>query len=711
MATTSTATGSRALFRALVDPEWRPDDGTGLTASLRRRVHAVAARAQMFDPTTPDALRAVETVSLERLSVSRERALGVAASSAGDDQVVNKALLDLAPFTLTTGFALANLTGPWNAEQPYALAALRILAADVGHGQPLSSRADSYLEILRRRRLIDAGAHLQQTAADARICEGAFALPAALMLMARFPESCAGFLLGATLYLRSVGLLPVYLALGDEAGDLRGPVLDLGRDPRSGGPGPREAAVEAVREFVAAYPSRGAEVSAGYLWCRAGVETLHDRALNVLERWADPAEAVIDLFRRRRREAAVYHDGSALGGKTLQHFFAPGADPADLLEQLAASRYVKPGNPDRSPLVNGLISTRGGMFRIFSTEDVAVLRRWILALPNGSRGGGEHREGLRDGPRDGSALWADDPLVPAVAGEPVGDPARLGIREAYRSLLHRETGAAEHAYAVRYAADWLARAAQGLSRCPLPAAWEPAVLAPWLQEQHERQDAAFQAGSDSLTEERLKDDSLGLAPLVLIDGAWLIGFTSPDLATSVVGYPLFNTYWDELGNGVIAENHPRIYRDLIDSMVPAIAETGSAGFAHDPRLSDGNFALPVFWLSIGRLPRTHQPEILGLNLAMELSGVGGGYRSTRQALKRFGYSTLFVDLHNTIDNIATGHSAWAAAGIDAFMTDLPGPARAAAWERVRTGFVALNPPPLTRKQQLSLTFRRKASAR
>ncbi len=64
------------------------------------------------------------------------------------------------------------------------------------------------------------------------------------------------------------------------------------------------------------------------------------------------------------------------------------------------------------------------------------------------------------------------------------------------------------------------------------------------------------------------------------------------------------------------------------------------------------------------------PEVLGLNLAMELSGVGGTYRRARLALKEYGFSTRFVDIHNTVDNVATGHSAWAADAIDTYLSSL-----------------------------------------
>jgi hypothetical protein len=106
------------------------------------------------------------------------------------------------------------------------------------------------------------------------------------------------------------------------------------------------------------------------------------------------------------------------------------------------------------------------------------------------------------------------------------------------------------------------------------------------------------------------------------------------------------------------------------------------------------------------------PEVLGLNVAMELSGVGGTYRRARIALKHHGFSTRFVDIHNTIDNVATGHSAWAADAVDTYIAAVGNTqgeeARAAAWERVRVGFVSLNPPGGLRARLAQRRARREA---
>jgi len=175
----------------------------------------------------------------------------------------------------------------------------------------------------------------------------------------------------------------------------------------------------------------------------------------------------------------------------------------------------------------------------------------------------------------------------------------------------------------------------------------------------------------------------------MIDGAWLAGFAHPSLASADDGYRLFETFFDELGNGIPELNHPTIYRDLMGNISRRLPPTNQPAYANLSLFKDADFELPVFWLSIGRFPLTYRPEILGMNLAMELSGVGAGYKNTGRALVAHGLPATFVNIHNSIDNIATGHTAWAAESIDAFMSELPRSDHVNCWLRVRTGYAAL----------------------
>jgi hypothetical protein len=112
-------------------------------------------------------------------------------------------------------------------------------------------------------------------------------------------------------------------------------------------------------------------------------------------------------------------------------------------------------------------------------------------------------------------------------------------------------------------------------------------------------------------------------------------------------------------------------------------------FARWQRLRDSSFDVPTLWLSISCFPRHFLPEILGLNLAVELAGIGGPYMEARDTLKRFGFPTLFVDVHNAADNVAAGHSAWAMNTIKRYMDEVAereGPhALTNTWHRVWSG--------------------------
>ena len=74
--------------------------------------------------------------------------------------------------------------------------------------------------------------------------------------------------------------------------------------------------------------------------------------------------------------------------------------------------------------------------------------------------------------------------------------------------------------------------------------------------------------------------------------------------------------------------------EVLEEMDVRLPPTGSPEFALWPGFRDESFELPVYWLCIGRFPQTFAPEVLGLNLAMELSGVGGSYRRAHMAHHR-----------------------------------------------------------------------------
>ncbi|NWD68584.1 iron-containing redox enzyme family protein [Pseudomonas gingeri] len=641
-------------------------------------------------------------VAFERLRPVREGlrrlARAIEADEADSRALRAKAALESAPLLIGSQYLIHGLCGSWNNEARYAMATLRIHAMDVGVGQPAASRIQRYQELLRQHGLADVGEDLLRAGADPRISDGAFNFASTLAMLGHFPESLMAQILGANLYLRHCGLLPTFEFIAHDEPSAR-QFLDLRCDPAGGTDDLAVLAETAVREFLLhAGESGHAGVREGYLWARWQAEAMSEALLEVLERWLDPREAARHLISRRRLDACQYHDKTQLNKVPMKPLLEVD-DSLAFLDHLAASTYVRPGKPESSPLLTSLISPRGKMFRIFSRDDIVILHRWIAGLP------------YAEAPLQPAAcqIWKDDGRLVGAIREDIEAPilvTGLSPRQAYPRLLRVELTPAEESYSEHYVMRWLIRASRGVAngRCPLPEQWAPGVLQSWLQGQHVASNQSLEQDEELPSREDVVADILSLAPLTMIDGAWLAGFAHPAVASTAYGSRLFETLFDELGNGIEAQNHPVIYRHLLKAIHGELPATADPGYANAACFNDEDFELPVFWLSIRRYSQTYCPEILGLNLAMELSGVGGGYRRTHKALVAYGYPTMFVDLHNSIDNISTGHTAWAAASLDAYLSAFPRNDRDQMWARVRTGFVALNPP---REQTMLDKFRKK----
>lgn len=681
----------RTLFVRAIDPEDSLPGGgfvTALRAELARLAPADAA-------STLDALVTRARGLSEIMGGAFEKLLDEYPDKAVQRVQVRRALLACAPLTVRSGAWLQWLSGPANAESPIVLDILSLYADDVGVGHPRASRGSAYTALLRTLRLADNATPTSRLTIDERISDEAFYLPSMLLAMGRRPDDLMAELLGADLCLRSIGLLPpLALVRATRPTGPDWPAIDLGDSREPDGRTGFDASLHIARQL-----SAGAERDAvvlGFGWALAAVTRFCDNLLAELRAAANPAFEMAELMRLRAREGSVYHHQFQLEGRSLSSWLHHcQVDPAAFLDVIARSRLIKPGCAERSSLVNGLISERGPMFRVFSPEDIGVITAWIDSLP-----------GTAPGPApDVARLRFDSDLDPAAHLEPSPTPA--SIRDAYHRLHTRSDDLGLRSYALDYVQSWLARSAHGLDAAPdqLPRSWDPRGLRPWLATQHDRHGVQFDKSADAPlpTKQDLISSTIQLAPLTLIDGGWLRGFCDYELASSEIGYSLFETYWDELGNGIPALNHPIIYRQVLAEMGVTVPATGSRDFADWAGFDDASFDLPVYWLCIGRFPQTFMPEVLGLNLAMELSGVGGTYRRARIALKSHGFSTRFVDIHNTIDNVATGHSAWAADAVDTYLASVACNSGAASqaelWQRVRVGYRSLNPPSGFRARQ------------
>jgi hypothetical protein len=690
---------ARAVYSAAINPECSLPGGSLLTeirAELRR------FEVEPVQPMRLEELR--EQASAWSLAEAR-RYLALFEQVGTEDTreaLMRRAALGCAPLALMSGAWLQWLSAPAHADDPAVLSVLALYAADVGVGHPRASRGSAYLALLRQLRLSEHAAPTTRLSLDERIADGAFVLPALLLTMSRRPDDFMPEILGADLCLRTIGPLPALAIVRQTLGT----TVDWNAiDPGSARPPSVFKGVAQCQDVIDTLLARagddagdiGERVNLGFAWALEELRAWSGELHAELDAARDPAFEMAELMRLRARVGAVYHHSFQLGDRPLSEWFKQAqTDPGPLLRVLAASRLVRRGRAEASPLVNSLVMERGAMFRVFSPDDLKVIRRWIDSLP-------AVEDTAVDASPSGQVLAHRVPPLdlPALVARPIDGGRTPGdIREAYYLLLTRADTPELRRFARDYVRGWLARSRHGMDRgeLRLPAQWGPEGLRPWLVEQHDQHGREFEATAKVPvpSKKSLIDSTIQLAPLTLIDGSWLQGFTDYEHTSSEVGHSLFETYWDELGNGEVHLNHPLIYRKVLAEMGVQLPPTGSREFTLWPGFKDSSFELPVYWLSIGRFPQTFMPEVLGLNLAMELSGVGGTYRRARLALKTYGFSTRFVDIHNTIDNVASGHSAWAADAVDTYMASIPTAqgtqASAQAWDRVRTGYRSLNPP-------------------
>ena len=634
----------------------------------------------------------------------------------GSSAAASFALLQNAPCGLLSGCVLQGMANAANSHEELAARAHRVHAWQLGSG-----RLADHHGLLYRRLLEACGHELAPVAsprftADTAVLPVSWSLPAYRLGLSLFPEQRWPEILGAALFELSAPVAQVVSDLADTADVPRQRYCQTRGDAQADRA--REEMKQAIAAALAAGRAEGPSHAPSASRAAGRIAQGFLVSLRLFQAWqADlerhvrggglsPSRAMVELVRRKGLHAVGYHGRLKLAGQAFDERIV--SDPEGFVNDLAGSRWVRPGEPERSPLLTQLLAFGGPMFRIFSDQEVETMRVWIRTLEPPA-----------------SAREAVPRLTPAAPREPAGqappwrnDRARAlapgrsspcevapGALPDARALFHRLMNLERHEHAASdalcFVLRWLARASRVVNRGPDPmpfADYSPTRFRHWFEARSTAQARSYSGPPASITKPRAQviNDALQLCPMVLVDGAWLQRWPSAGLADTRIGALLCKIYSDEIGNGDARQNHPNIYRRLMAQMGVTLHDVRSEQFARDPRFDDAAFEVPAFWLGLSLFPRRFLPETLGLNLAMELSGVGGAYRVARDELAHYGFDTLFVDLHNTIDNVSTGHSAMAAEAIEWLMEEALASCDqhfiADQWRRVWTGFRSLAPP-------------------
>jgi heme oxygenase-like protein len=624
------------------------------------------------------------------LSVRDEEAGDEGGGGVGAERV----LLGYAPTALLEGAWLAGSVGVRWAHAELGAACIEAFFFECGEGDAGAHQGNLYRAALAARGLALPEVSSPGFVDDARLCDEDFA-PALVGL--RLGRSSGGVRLPEIVGFHAAATLLGPPAVVRAAGEGQGRYF---RAHERGAPAARRAS-ELARRCLDAYAAEGepswarvARGAAAHLRARrAWVASL--RPPSVPSAW----EAMIALVVAKAPHAFGYHAAVRLAGRPLDAWFDPaGFDARALLAALARSPFIMPGRPDESALVTRAVGFGGPMFGAFTEAEIEVVRAWIRALaeaplpppPPGA-------PGIATG---GGAVGRVDGVT-ALSGRNEA-PARLPLPQLYHRLLNPERGPGAEGLAEAHVARLLARARRAGGSRRLAARglwpWSAERFGAWVEARLREQvfEGTPGQGEGGLAGVLKREDLVWmltqLAPAALVDGAWLQGAASPARFHTPVSALLFRIYRDELGAGVPRQHHGNVLRRALAGQGVELPPCDSPAFAAWPGFVPEAFSLPALWLAMAMRGDAVLPELLGLNLAIEMAGLGSTYARAVALLRRHGIDPYFFELHNAIDNPASGHTAWSVRAIELFMNDLVARGDAAAvgqaWSRLWQGYAA-----------------------
>lgn len=288
-----------------------------------------------------------------------------------------------APTAAATGVALQCVSAPGVFEDPLHLRLMALLADDIGVGAAERWRYDRFRDIARRADVAAVTGTLRELSDQRNIRDGCFRLPALIYAMSRRSDAFDCELIGLDLAWRTIGLLPAWHIITENE-DRAHLDLGIGRGAALGKGADLAAYAREIVNAICADPEKRRRIAYGIALFAQLLSDLDALVSAIIRSVGDPRLAMAILVQDRAREARVYHGDFKLKGRSLADWFdAAQTDPMPLVDAIGRSRLVRPGAPQRSLLTNGLLRPDGPMFRIFTTEDIDIINRWIASLGDG----------------------------------------------------------------------------------------------------------------------------------------------------------------------------------------------------------------------------------------------------------------------------------------------------------------------------------------
>ncbi len=403
----------------------------------------------------------------------------------------------------------------------------------------------------------------------------------------------------------------------------------------------------------------------------------------------DRAKAVLE---GKAGYAMLHHRDQSLGGRRLIEWFSDATfRSGDMLEALSASPWIDSAEVDNSRFFTGLLAPGGRMYGIFSDKEVAALKAYFrMPAQRRSRPAAHSVDaafGASLAAHHDAALFIDEKAQRRFAD----------LRQSYHVLVNAE----HYPFALVTAADTVQK---NLAK------FEALRTAIESQALYQRFDYSAQAFGDRISgiyylhaEQNAAQDlhfdaaalrllHLYFSPFALVDGCWLRNVSAQRNHTEVTSI-LTRIFADEIGNSRHEHNHANVYRGLLRELGWDLPPVDALAYATDERIPSAAFKAPSFLLAMNLLHADYFPELLGVNLAIEMSGLDGFYAEMIRDLEALGHTADFWRLHISVDNFSTGHAKQSVVAIMCHLDDVAQahgqPVMQLTWQRVWNGLMTM----------------------
>lgn len=396
-----------------------------------------------------------------------------------------------------------------------------------------------------------------------------------------------------------------------------------------------------------------------------------------------PQQAVSILFQKKMTAAMGHHQQIKLQDISLDQWLAGMPENnQEFLHALKQSAYVNRQKPENSALLK-LFAFKGPMFGVLDESELTILKNWLMD---------ETDEASIINTKKAKSIAPTLPILNSV--DPEKRYTKLNNRELYYYLVNADLFPDVLPTAKRKISKLL-RTCALFNPSPFKH-YTHAKIDAYIKNIYQREIHDYQPlqGKPKTSKEAYIWGIEQIAPMILIDGCWLQNSLALQNFNPDICEILFSIYCDEIGNGRLQQNHAYIFQQLLDSLSIKLPPVHSPEFIEHPRFINSAFDLPVYMLSLSSFPVQFLPELLGLNMAIELSGLGKGYKRLVDEWNYWGIDPTIASIHLSIDNYASGHTFLAKKAIQLYMDEVfkftgDSTILDSHWRRIYNGYASL----------------------